>query len=209
MAAHNEPPGGPPGRPRGEGGGGPRDGGGKRPSWAQLLGSNLPTSWDKNVLEVILDKDERGSFNVGHEDTARVLRKLGLDHRPGVHVESVQICPNGRGVIFITLKKEVLIDRFCRYDVLEVTATGIRSVLVKPAGKRDVIVNLKGIHPNTRDDTVMDYLGKFGKLVSGKVVYGVFGEGPLKGLRNGDRAYKVEIKPSVNIGTYHVLDGRE
>ena len=88
MAAHNEPPGEPPGRPRGEGGG-TRDGEGKRPSWAQLLGSNLPTSWDKNVLEVILDKDERGSFNVGHEDTARLLRKLGLDNRPGVHVESV------------------------------------------------------------------------------------------------------------------------
>ena len=40
------------------------------------------------------------------------------------------------------------------------------------------------------------------------MVYGVFG-GALKGMRNGDRSYKVEIKPNVNIGTYHVLDGQK
>ena len=40
-----------------------------------------------------------------------------------------------------------------------------------------------------------------------KVVYGVFTEGPLKGIPNSDRAYKVELKPGMNIGTYHVIDG--
>ena len=183
--------------------------GGSKGSWAQLLGSSLPPSWNKNVLEVVLEKDERGAFVVSDEDCARLLSKLGIDQRPGVHVEMVQICPNGRGVILITLKKEVAIDRFCRYDVLEVTATGIRTVLIKPAGKREVIVNMNGIHPNTRDDSVTDYLGKYGKLVSNKVIYGVFSGGPLKGLRNGDRAYKVEIKPNENIGSFHIIDGQK
>ena len=32
---------------------------------------------------------------------------------------------------------------------------------VKPAGNREIIVTLKGIHPITRDDGVMDYLSKF------------------------------------------------
>ena len=42
----------PGGRPRGEGGTG--GGGGK--SWAELLGSSLPSSLNKNVLEVVLEK---------------------------------------------------------------------------------------------------------------------------------------------------------
>ena len=65
------------------------------------------------------------------------MRKLGIDPRPGVHVEGAQICPNGRGVILITLKDDVAIEKFCRFDVFEVTSSGIRSVMVKPAGKRE------------------------------------------------------------------------
>ena len=79
---------------------------------------------------------------------------------------------------------------------------------VKPSGKREVVVTLKGVHPNTRDDGVMDYLAKFGRLTSTKVVYAVFREGPLKGIRNGDRMYKIEIKPNSYLGTYHVIDGQ-
>ena len=176
-------------------------------SWASLVGSGPPLSWNKNVLEVVLEKDERGAFNVSESDCTRVLSKLGLDTRPGVHMESVQICPTGRGVLLITLKKEVPIARFVRHDVFEVTESGIRAVHVKPAGKQEVVVALKGIHPNTRDDVVMDYLSKYGKVVTNKVIYVVFGEGPLKGMRNGDRSYKVELKPLTNLGTYHVLDG--
>ena len=79
--------------------------------------------------------------------------------------------------------------------------------MVKPAGKREVIVKLKGVHPNTMDDVVMDYLSKFAKLITKKVVYGIFGEGPLEGIRNGDRSYKMEVNLKVNTGTYHVIDG--
>ena len=94
------------------------------------------------------------------------MLKLGIDPKPGVHVESVQICPNGRGVLLITLRKEIPIEHFCRYDVFEVTESGIRAVNVKPAGKREVVVTVKGIHPNTRDDGVTDYLTKYGRLVT-------------------------------------------
>ena len=86
----------------GRGGGVPAGGGlvgegpgGGKGSLAQLLGSNLPTCWDKNVLEVVLEKDDRGMFMVSQEDCAcaRLLAKLGIDQRPGVHLETVQICP--------------------------------------------------------------------------------------------------------------------
>ena len=78
--------------------------------------------------------------------------------------------------------------------------------MVRQSGKREVVVKIKGIHPNTRDNTVLEYLAKFGKIVSTKVVYGVFINGPLKGMKNGDRSYKIEINPGVNMGSYHVID---
>ena len=180
-----------------------------RGSWAEVLSSTLPTSWRKNILEVVLEKDFPGSFTVSHEDCARVMKKIGLDVRPDVHVETIQICPNGKGIILITLKKEVPIENYCRHDVFVVTSTGIRATNIKPAGKREVVVHVRNIHPNTMDDGVVDYLGKFGKVVTNKVIYGVYGDGPLKGFRNGDRSFKMEINPGVNIGTYHVLDGQK
>ena len=114
------------GKPRGLGG---TEGGGK--SWAQLLGSSIPSSLNKNILEVVLEKDERGAFMVSDTDCARMMRKLGLDLRPGVHVEGVQLCPNGRGVILITLKDNVKIEDYCRYDVIVVTESGIRSSMAR------------------------------------------------------------------------------
>ena len=181
----------------------------EKKTWASVLGCSLVSRCDKNVLEVILEKDQRGAFNVNETECSNMLRRLGIDQTAGVHLEGVQICPQGRGVIFITLKQGVDIGRFCRHDVIVVTDSGIRIVLVKPAGKREVVVTAKGIHPNTREDVVLDYLGKFANVSSNKVVYGAFTEGPLRGIRNGDRSYKLEIKPTSQLGSYHVIDGQK
>ena len=194
------------------GGTGPGPGQGNKPgykkSWAQMVGGTLPSSWKKNILEIVLEKDDRGPFSVSDTDCSHLLVKLGIDPRSSVQIESVQICPTGRGVILVTFKQGLDIERFSRYDVIEVTRTGIRAVHVKPAGKKDVVVTIKGLHPNTRDDGVLNYLGKYGKIVTNKVVYGTFGEGPLKGIKNGDRSYKIELKAETNIGTYHAIDGQ-
>ena len=163
----------------------------------------------KNVLEVVLEKNFKGSFTVSDTECAKFLCKIGLDTRSGADIEGVQICPNGRGVILITLKDDVNVERFCRYDVIEVSTSGIRSILVKPAGKRDVTVSLKGLHPNTSDAIVIDYLEKFGKLVSNRVIHNTYTDGPLKGLKNGDRCYRMEVKPDVYLGSYHILDGQK
>ena len=111
-------------------------------SWASVLGSLPPASENKNVLEVILEKDFRGSFNVSDSDCLNLIRRLGFDTRPGIHLEEVQICPNGRGIIYLTLKKELDVGKFCCYDVIQVTSGGIRAVNVKPSGKREVVVTL-------------------------------------------------------------------
>ena len=64
------------------------------------------------------------------------------------------------------------------------------------------------MHPNTRDDGVITYLGKYGKIVTNKVVYGTFRQGPLMGIKNGDRSFKVEVNAGNNIGTYLAVDGQ-
>ena len=178
-------------------------------SWASVIERSLIRSSEKNILEVVLEKDVRGSFSVSESDCAKYLMKLGLDLKPGVQVDGVQICPNGRGVILVTLKSDVDISEFCRYDVVDLTHTGIRVVMTKPAGKREVVVTFRGIHPNTNDETILQYLNKFGRVVSNKVVHGVYLDGPLKGMKNGNRSYKVELQPGVNIGSYHLLDGQK
>ena len=184
--------------------------GATKKSWAEMLGSTISPGLNKNVLEIVLDKDQRGAFVVNHHDCARVMRKIGLDPRPGVHVETVQICPNGRGIILITLKPGIPIESFCIHDVFfEVTSSGIRAVNIKPAGKRDAVVTIKGLHPNTRDEGVLAYLNKFAKSVTNRVIHGAYADGPLQGLKNGDRSYKLEIKPTDNIGTYHIIDGHK
>ena len=178
-------------------------------SWAQRLGNGIEPHLNKNILEVILEKDFRGGFSLSDTECAKFLVKLGLDLRSGEQIEGLQVCPNGRGIVYITLKETIDPSKFYRFDVIEVSTSGIRATQVRQAGKRDVTVTIKGIHPNTRDDVVLEYLEKFGNLVTRRVVYGVFQEGPLKGIKNGDRCYRLEIKPGTNLGSYHVLDGQK
>ena len=55
-------------------------GGGRRyGNWAQVLGSTLPTRLNKNVLEIVLDKDSKGAFNVNDHECFKVMKKIGLD----------------------------------------------------------------------------------------------------------------------------------
>ena len=46
----------------------------------------------------------------------------------------------------ITLKKGVDITKFCTYDVLEVTTSGMCAVNIKQAGRKDAVITVKGIH---------------------------------------------------------------
>ena len=96
---------------------------------------------------------------------------MGLDQRPGVHVNGMQICPN------LTLRRELKIGKYCKYEVIDVTISGGRAVLVKPAGKREAVVTLKGIQPNTRDEAFLGFLIFFGYVVTNKVIHGCLPRG--------------------------------
>ena len=71
MSSHSRP-----GDPGHEGGGGGGRHGPGRGSCAEILSSTLPTSWNKNFLEVSLDKDVAGALIVSEIDCAESLAEL-------------------------------------------------------------------------------------------------------------------------------------
>ena len=75
-------------------------------SWAA---KTCPKKLDKNVMDILLEKDKKGLFNASDNETAKVLQKLGVD--VASHVEMVQICPLGKNVIQVTLKVWTLLTK--------------------------------------------------------------------------------------------------
>ena len=80
--------------------------------------------------------------------------------------------------------------------------------IIRPAGKKDVTVSVVGLDFNTPDTFVIDYLNKFGVVLSNAVIYARFDTGPFQGKYNGERKYQVDFsKASKQMGTYHIIDG--
>ena len=68
---------------------------------------------------------------------------------------------------------------------------------------------MKGLHPNTLDETVIRYLKFMGTMKTTKVILDTYKEGPLAGFQNGDRKYTVEFKAGLVVGSTHVIDGQK
>ena len=177
-------------------------------SWASVLGSHAPAKSDQNVMELVLEKDTRGNFDATDEEVAKALNKLGVDLRPGVHIEGVQICPMGKNVIHVTLNKNVGIEKFCNKDLFEVKQ-GVIIAQIRASGQREVILTIKGLHPNTLDETVINYLRAMGTVEKTKVILDTYKDGPLAGIKNGDRKYTVIFRPDLVVGAIHVIDGQK
>ena len=95
-----------PGGPGGGLGGGP---GGGRGSYAGIASINTSVRDNKNVLEIRLEKTEDARFNLSTSETESLLVKLGIDSS---HFLGVSCCPEGKGVVYITLHSSVNINRF-------------------------------------------------------------------------------------------------
>ena len=174
------------------------------PTWASLAEKGSLQRLNKNVIEIVLEKDSRGAFSASDNETSRVLQKLGMDIQ--THAEMVQICPLGRNIIQVTLKQDVDMSRFYNKEVFEVKP-GMRVSQVRSAGQREVTLLIKGLHPQTSDAMVIKYLKCMAKVEKTKVILDTYSEGPLKGLQNGDRRYTVEFLPNIPIGAFHIIDG--
>ena len=69
------------------------------------------------------------------------------------------------------------------------------------------MILIRGLNFNTPDSHVIEYLNKHGRVSKNEVIYDTTIEGPLAGLKNGDRKYQVDFSNGINLGSYHLIDG--
>ena len=92
--------------------------------------------------------------------------------------------------------------KFCRQEKIQVSP-GVFARSIRPAGTRDIIVTVSGLHWNTPDTLVIEYFKRFGgQLLTEEVIYGKYGDGLIPGKKNGDSKYQV-IFDGVQMGTFH------
>ena len=109
----------------------------------------------RNVLEINLENDEAGQVKLDNETIAKLLKKIGIDLK--TETVGVQVCPGYSNKIFVWLKDNVNIDRFCKDETIRVNGS-VKTGLIKPMGRREVAVTIRGLNFNTPDGLVIDYL---------------------------------------------------
>ena len=155
----------------------------------------------RNVLEINLECLPPAHGKVDKEVVAKLFSRIGIDIKS--QVEAYQIIPKK---IYVWMKASCELDKFCKDECFRVT-DGVKTGIIKPMDRREVAVCIRGINFNTPDNLVIDYINKFGQVINNKVIYDEDREGPLKGIRNGDRKYLVDFSGGRNMGTFHLLDG--
>ena len=119
-----------------------------RPSYSGIAAINKSVRDNKNILEVKLERTSSARFNLSMLEVEGLLKKLGIDNS---HFLGVSACPEGKGVVYITLHPSVDINRFLYKNEAYILKEGVQTSVIRPAGKKDVFVTVSGLHPNTRD----------------------------------------------------------
>ena len=87
----------------------------------------------------------------------------------------------------------------------------MRTTTIKHANKKEVNVQIYGIHPDTKDEAVVRYLNAHGKVDTKiGVTYGIYPGNSgslLAGKRNGNRTYSMEV--TKNIVSTHIIEGEK
>ena len=145
---------------------------------------------------------------LSNEEIERLLRRLRIGPND---FTSVQACPERRNVVFITLANNINLNKFTdNHTESFILKQGIRTTSLRHACKKEVNVHVFGLHPDTKDETVIRYLNAHGKVdAKAPVTYAVYPGAPgtsiLAGKRNGNRSYSMEVRK--NIGSTHIIDG--
>ena len=178
---------------------------GQKPLYSQQVKMRIQKSerLQRNVLEINLE-NEKNAEEISDETDAELLKNIGIKTSD---VEGRQLVPKRTPrKLYVWFKEGVNIHEFCREECYRL-ARGVKTGAIKPMDKKEVEVTVRGLNLNTPDTMVMEYLGLFGKLVKNVAVYVKIQEGPLAGLKNGDRKYMMDFSDGRNLGTYHIIDG--
>ena len=162
----------------------------------------------RNVLEITLEKTDAEAEldSVDENDIARVLRSLGMEIKS--QVEGYQVHYKGKfSVISVWMGAGISLDKYCKDVSIKVTEN-VMTGIIRPADKKDVTLSVVGLDFNTPDNFVVDYINKFGSVMSSAVVYSKVESGPFQGKYNGERKYQVDFsKATKQMGTFHIIDG--
>ena len=153
----------------------------------------------RNVLEINLDVDTN-TGKIEKESLAKLFTRMGM--RTG-ELEGFQI---KRRKVFAWLVEGTDLARFITDQCFQITP-GMKTSVIKPMDKREVQVLISGININTPDSFLFSYLAFFGKVSSHKVIYDTERDGPLAGVKNGDRRFLMDFTSGKGMGTYHLVDG--
>ena len=129
-------------------------------SWSSIASMNVSKRNKTNTLEVRLENDEGYGFSLKDEEIERLLRRLNIQVS---QFTSVQACPERRNVVYITLTTGIDITKFINTSNESfILKQGIRTTSIKPVNKREVNVQVFGLHPDTKDEAVIHYLNAHG-----------------------------------------------
>ena len=190
----------------------PPPGGGKDQrtgSYADRLKTNInfDQRLKRNILEIHLEKTEKDAeILIDQNCVARVCSSIGIDVIS--QVQGYQVQYSGiTSKISVWAAQGVNLEKFCRMEGINVSK-GVRTGMIRPAGRTDVTVSVSGLDFNTPDSLMFEYIQKFGGvLINNSVIYSKFTEGPFKGKFSGERKYQVDFTTSErSMGTYHHLD---
>ena len=174
------------------------------PTYAESLKTNI--KWDsrlkRNVLEIFVESDSNVFVDIPASEIDKLFKTIGIDVR-----SQVEGYFRRGSKIFAWLANGIDLDRFCRSEAIRINKN-VKTRFIRPAGKKEVSVKVSGLDFNTPDSYVLEYLQKFGKVVSDSVIYDKYKEGPFSGKFNGDRKYSIDFTSSnINMGTFHIIDG--
>ena len=84
---------------------------------------------------------------------------------------------------------------------------GVRTTTIRPEGRKERIIKISELDPNTKDQAVVNYLATHGKVSKiEKVIHHVFpgetGSSLLAGKFNGNKSYVVEL--TVTMASYYI-----
>ena len=188
----------------------PRGGSGTTgPTYSSIASINTSVRDNKNLLEVRLEKQEGSRFSLLQEETENLLKRLNIHSS---HLLGVSACPEGRPVVLITLHPSVDITKFLFRNESYMVKEGVRTTSIRPEGKKEKMIKITGLHPNTKDQAVVKYLTAHATVSPNpKVIHHVFPGDPgtslLAGKLNGNRSYLVELK--MPMGSFHIIDGEK
>ena len=186
---------------------GPTSGG---PTYSSITSINTSIRDSKNILEIRLEKQAGATFNLTMMEAENLCKRLSID---STHVLGCSACPEGRPAVLITLHPSTDITRFLYRNESYIVKEGVRTTTIRPEGRKDKVIKITGLHPNTKDQAVVKYLSAHGVVsTKDKVIHHVFpgqpGSSLLAGKLNGNRSYVME-ELKVPLGSYHIIDGEK